>query len=82
MDIVWTIVLGLANALIVGVLVRRLISVGTGALRNTLVSIVMGLSIWPVSLQAFEMLQIVQRGPLPFLGMSFPAAMVDRKSVV
>ncbi|HJG80267.1 MAG TPA: AarF/ABC1/UbiB kinase family protein [Brevibacterium senegalense] len=76
MDIVWTIVLGLANALIVGVLVRRLISVGTGALRNTLVSIVMGLSVWPVSLQAFEMLSIVQRGPVPFLDMSFPAVMV------
>lgn len=76
MDIFWTIVLGLANALIVGVFVRRLISVGTGALRNTVVSVVMGLSIWPVTLQAFDMLQIVQRGTVPFLGMSFPAVMV------
>lgn len=76
MDIVWTIVLGLVNAVVVGVLVRRLISVGTGALRNTLVSVVMGLSIWPVSLQAFDMLEIVETGDLPFLGMSFPAVMV------
>ncbi|SLM99743.1 ABC1 kinase family protein [Brevibacterium yomogidense] len=76
MDVLWTIVLGLVNAVIVGVFVRRLINVGTGALRNTLVSLVMGLSIWPVSLQAFEMLEIVQRGDVPFLGMSFPAVMV------
>lgn len=76
MDVFWTIVLGLVNAIIVGVFVRRLITVGTGALRNTIVSLVMGLSIWPTALQAFEILQIVQRGEVPFLGMSFPAVMV------
>jgi ubiquinone biosynthesis protein len=76
MNVFWTIVLGLVNAVVVGALVRRLITVGTGALRNTLVSLVMGLSIWPVTLQAFEMLQITQRGDVPFLGMSFPAVMV------
>lgn len=76
MDVFWTIVLGLVNAIIVGVFVRRLITVGTGALRNTIVSLVMGLSIWPATLQAFEMLEIVQRGDVPFLGMSFPAVMV------
>lgn len=76
MDVFWTIVLGLVNAIIVGVFVRRLITVGTGALRNTIVSLIMGLSIWPASLQAFSMLEIVQRGDVPFLGMSFPAVMV------
>ncbi|WP_029089860.1 ABC1 kinase family protein [Brevibacterium album] len=76
MNVFWTIVLGLLNAVVVGALVRRLTTVGTGALRNTIVSLVMGLSIWPVTLQAFAMLQITQRGDVPFLGMSFSAVMV------
>lgn len=76
MTIFWTIALGLLNAVIVGVLVRRLISVGTGALRNTIVSVVIGLSVWPVSQQAFRMLRIVEDGNVPFFGMSFAALMV------
>ena len=74
--IVWTILLGLLNALIVGVLVRRVLSVGTGIVRNTIVSLVMGMSIWPITLQAFEMLGIYDHGQLPGPEMSFPAILV------
>ena len=45
MNVLYSILLGLLNAVIVGVLVRRTITVGTGTLRNTIVSMVMGMSL-------------------------------------
>lgn len=74
--IVWTILLGLLNAVVVGVLVRRVVSVGTGLLRNTIVSVVMGMSLWPITLQAFRLLRITDVGTLPTDGMGFAAIMV------
>ncbi|QCP06125.1 AarF/ABC1/UbiB kinase family protein [Brevibacterium sp. CS2] len=76
MNILWSILLGLLNAVVVGVLVRRTITVGTGALRNTIVSLVIGMSLWPITLQAFEMFGISQDGDIPWIEMSFPAVMV------
>src|SRR5699024_3145728 len=49
---------------------------GTGAARNTIVSLIMGLSIWPITLQAYKMLGISAGGYYPTLDMSFPAIMV------
>lgn len=74
--ILWTVLLGLLNAVVVGVLVRRVVSVGTGALRNTIVSLVMGMSLWPITLQAYEMLKIYDHGQFPGPEMSFAAIMV------
>lgn len=74
--IVWTILLGLLNAVVVGVLVRRVVSVGTGILRNTIVSLVMGMSLWPITLQAFEILKIYDHGSFPGPEMGFAAIMV------
>ncbi|WP_193096778.1 ABC1 kinase family protein [Brevibacterium sp. FME17] len=76
MTILYSIGLGLINALIVGFLVRRMMFTGTGAARNTIVSLVMGLSIWPITLQAYKMLGIAEGGQYPTLDMSFPAIMV------
>lgn len=76
MNILWSILLGLLNAVVVGVLVRRTITVGTGALRNTIVSLAVGMSLWPITLQAFEMFGISQDGDIPWIEMSFPAVMV------
>ncbi|GAA4285034.1 AarF/UbiB family protein [Brevibacterium daeguense] len=72
----WSILLGLLNALIMGVLVRRTITVGTGALRNTIVSVVVGMSLWPITLAAYQMLRIPRGGDIPWIETSFPAVMV------
>lgn len=76
MNVLYSILLGLLNAVIVGVLVRRTITVGTGTLRNTIVSLVMGMSLWPITLQGYELLGISQGGQIPWIEMSFPAVMV------
>ena len=76
MTILYTIGLGVLSALIVGFLVRRMMLTGTGAARNTIVSLIMGLSIWPITLQAYKMLGISAGGYYPTLDMSFPAIMV------
>lgn len=76
MNLLWSILLGLVNAAIVGVLVRRTISVGTGWLRNTIVSLVMGMALWPITLQAFQILGIRDHGEVPWSGLGFQAAMV------
>nr|WP_209044204.1 AarF/UbiB family protein [Brevibacterium marinum] len=68
--------MGLINALIVGFLVRRMMFTGTGAARNTVVSLIMGLSIWPITLQAYRLLGISESDQYPSLDMSFPAIMV------
>src|SRR5699024_5049055 len=57
-------------------LVRRMMFTGTGAARNTIASLIMGLSIWPITLQAYKMLGISAGGYYPTLDMSFPAIMV------
>ena len=75
MTILYTIGLGVLSALIVGFLVRRMMLTGTGAARNTIVSLIMGLSIWPITLQAYKMLGISAGGYYPTLDMSFPAIM-------
>lgn len=76
MTILYTIGLGVLSALIVGFLVRRLMLTGTGAARNTIVSLIMGLSIWPITLQAYQLLGISESDQYPNLSMSFPAIMV------
>lgn len=76
MNLLWTILLGLINAVVVGVLVRRVITVGTGWVRNTVVSLVIGLSLWPITLQAFSILGITDHGAVPWVGLGFQAAMV------
>ncbi|WP_309130846.1 AarF/UbiB family protein [Brevibacterium sp.] len=76
MTILYTIGLGLINAVIIGFLVRRMMFTGTGAARNILVSLAIGLSIWPITLQAYRMLGIAESGRYPTLDMSFPAIMV------
>jgi ubiquinone biosynthesis protein len=74
--ILYTIGLGVLSALIVGFLVRRMMLTGTGAARNTIVSLIMGLSIWPITLQAYKLLGISESDQYPNLSMSFPAIMV------
>lgn len=76
MNVLVAILLGLVNALIVGVLVRRVLSVGTGWVRNTVVSLVMGVSLWPITLQSFSILGIRDHGEVPWAGLGFQAAMV------
>ncbi|MGC2942428.1 MULTISPECIES: ABC1 kinase family protein [unclassified Brevibacterium] len=76
MTILYTIGLGVLSALIVGFLVRRMMLTGTGAARNTIVSLIMGLSIWPITLQAYKLLGISESDQYPNLSMSFPAIMV------
>lgn len=76
MTILYSIGLGLINALVVGILVRRMMFIGTGAARNTVVSLIMGLSIWPITLQAYKLLGISEQGSYPNLGMGFPSVMV------
>ncbi|WP_349827693.1 ABC1 kinase family protein [Brevibacterium litoralis] len=76
MDVLWSVVLALVSALVVGVLVRRTISVGTGWLRNTVVSLVMGAAIWPITRASYEILGISENGTIPWLEVSFEAAMV------
>ena len=76
MTILYSIGLGLINAVIVGFLVRRMMIIGTGAARNTVVSLIMGLSIWPITLQAYKLLGISEDNTYPSLDMSFPAILV------
>src|SRR5690625_3633868 len=76
LTILYSIGLGLINALVVGILVRRMMFIGTGAARNTVVSLIMGLSIWPITLQAYKLLGISEQGSYPNLGMGFPSVMV------
>lgn len=76
MDILWSVVWALVSALVVGVLVRRTISVGTGWLRNTVLSLVMGTAIWPITRASYEILGISQDGTIPWLEVSFEAAMI------
>ncbi|RAD74804.1 AarF/ABC1/UbiB kinase family protein, partial [Burkholderia multivorans] len=78
MTILYSIGLGLINAVIVGFLVRRMMIIGTGAARNTVVSLIMGLSIWPITLQAYNRLGISEGNTYPSLDMSFPAIHVFR----
>ncbi|SMX98423.1 ABC1 kinase family protein [Brevibacterium antiquum] len=76
MTILYSIGLGLINALIVGFLVRRMMFTGTGAARNIIVSLAIGLSIWPITLQAYRLLGVAEGGNYPTLDMSFPAIMI------
>lgn len=58
MTVVWTIALGLLNAAILGVLVRRLSRVGTGLVRNAVLSLVFGMALWPITQEAYRLLHV------------------------
>lgn len=76
MDVVWDIVFGLLSALVIGTLAHMLLRIGIGIVRTVVVSLISGFALWPVTLQAYRLLQVEHGSAQPLAGMSFPGILI------